>query len=401
MNQEFGPLRGLSFQKEYTLATGTKIFLYIFLTVMLAGGAGLIYESVTDKSWWVVLIGILIIALCIYIFIELKASKITISESGIKRAGYFSSRELLMHEIKGYELLNGKKLIIRPLDKSNKKISLGDYIYFNDHYEIRTWLTQNCKDLDAEQHQISMAEIQADSSFGYTSEERLAELKRLKRFCSYFNYIGTAICFWLIIYPQPYDYAILAGIVWPWVVMFTFYLKRDVVTFNIADKKKEAVYPSLNSALILPLLALMVRAYNDIKLMHLRDVLLPALLTMLIAGAVFLSILLSAKEKARSNKTTWLNVAAFVLLYGFAAPVLINCNFDYKQPEVYIAQVLSQRVSSGRYTSYNLTLSKWGLTEREETKVSKSLYYEVKVGDTVKVNLKPGLFKIPWFYVSK
>jgi hypothetical protein len=121
MNQEFGPVRGLPFEREYTLTTGTKIFLYIFITVMLAGSAGLIYESVNEKSRWVVLIGILLIILCIYIFVELKATKITISQNGIKRAGYFSSRELLMYEIKGYEFLNGKKLMILPIDKSKKK----------------------------------------------------------------------------------------------------------------------------------------------------------------------------------------------------------------------------------------------------------------------------------------
>ena len=401
MNHEFGPTRGMMFEKEFTLATGWKIFLYIFIAIVLAGGGYSIYESVIEKSWWLLLLGIGVIALGVYLCLEIKASKIIISESGIKRIGFFSSRELLIPDIKGYELLQGKKLIIRPANKSNKKISLADYVYFTDHDEIWRWLRLNCKDLDAEQQQIGIAEIQANDNYGYTGEERLAELKRLKRFCSYFNYTGAAICFWMFIYPKPYDCAILAGIIWPWVVMYVFYLKRDVLTFNRDDKKKEAVYPSLGTALVLPPVALVVRAVTDFKLMHFTDALLPALVAITVSGAAFAGIVLGANEKTRRNSTTWLNGVAFVLLYGFTAPVLINCNFDYSEPKVYNAQVLNQRVSTGKHTSYNLTISQWGQRESEETEVSKSLYNEVKVGDTVNVNLKPGIFKMPWFYISK
>lgn len=401
MNQEFGSARGMMFEKEFTLATGWKIFLYVFIAVMFIGGSYSVYEAVVEKSWWLLLLGIVVIALCVYLCLELKVSKIIITESGIKRIGFFSSRELLIPDIKGYEFLHGKKLIIRPVNKSDKKISLADYMYFAGHYEIRLWLTQNCKDLDSEQQQIGIAEIQADNSFGYTSEERLAELKRLKRFCSYFNYAGGALCFWMFAYPKPYDYAILAGMIWPWVVLLVFYLKRDVVTFNRDDKKKEAVYPSLSTALILPPVALLIRAIMDFKLMHFTDALLPALVAIAVSGAAFAGIVMGAHEKTRSNSNTWLNGAGFVLLYGFAVPVLINCNFDYSEPKVYTAQVLDQRISTGKHTSYNITLSKWGQWESEETEVSRSLYNEVKVGDTVDINLKQGIFKMSWFFVSK
>ena len=183
--------------------------------------------------------------------------------------------------------------------------------------------------------------------------------------------------------------------------MFVFYLKRDVVTLNSTDKNKQAVYPSLNTALILPPFALLVRTFVDFKLMHLTDALLPAAVIMVVLGAAFIGIIMSAKEKARANRTTWFSAVMFVLLYGFTAPILINCNFDYAEPKVYTARVLNQRVLTGKHTSYELTLSKWGPKEIEEAEVSKSLYYQVKVGDTVYVNLKPGLFKMPWFYVSK
>jgi hypothetical protein len=401
MKQDFSPIRGTVFEKEYTLSIGWKIFLYIFIAAMFIGGAYLTYTSIADKSWWLGLIGIGLVVLGLYLYFELKASKIIISDNGIKRVGYFNSRELLINDIKGYDTTQGKRITIRPVDKSNKAIVLSDYTYFSDHREILEWILANCKDLDAEQERIGIEEIQNDDSYGYSGEERLAELKKLKRFCSYFNYGSIGLCFWLFIHPAPYDYVVLAGTIWPLVVMLVFYLKRDVVTLNSSEDKKQAVYPSLTTALILPPLALLIRVLADFKLMHLTDMLLPAFTVIAVLGAAFFGIIMNSKEKARSNKTTWLSAAAFVLLYGFTAPVIINCNFDYSAPKEYKAQVLSQRVSTGKHTSYDLTLSKWGPRESEETEVSKSLYYQVKVGDTVYVNLKPGLFKMPWFYVSK
>lgn len=400
MEQRFNPSMGTTFEKEYSLSTGWKIFLYIIIVAMVVGGVYLAYVSIADKSWWLVLIGIGLIMLGLYLYLELQASKIIIYNNGIKRVGYFSSRELLINDIKGYDTVRDKRITIRPADKSNKAIVLSDYSYFADGSEILQWIALNCKDLDAEQEQKGIEEIKNDESYGYSSEERLAELKKLKRFCSYFNYGGIGLCFWLFIHPAPYDYAVLAGTIWPLVVMFVFYLKRDVVTLNSADNKKQAVYPSLSTALILPPLGLLIRVLADFKLMHLTEMLLPAFSVIAVLGVVFLGIIMSSKEKARSNKMTWLSAAAFVLLYGFTAPVIINCNFDYSAPKKYKAQVLSQRVSTGKHTSYDLTLSKWGPKESEETEVSKSLYYQVKVGDTVYVNLKPGLFKMPWYYVS-
>lgn len=401
MNQEFGPARGMMFEKEYTLHTGWKIFLYLFITALLAAGAYLIYSAAADKNWWLLVIGIALIAISTYFYLEIKTSKIILNNDGIKRVGYFSSRELLLPYIEGYTVVQGKRLTIKPVNKSDKKISLADYTYFADAGEIWRWVTMNCRDLDAELQQAELNEIRNDNSFGFTGEERLAELKRLKRFCSYFNYAGGALCFWLFAYPRPYDYAILTGLLWPLVVLFVFYFKRDVVTLNSSDNKKEAVYPSLSTALILPPLGLLVRVLIDFNLMHFADVLLPGGVAAVVFAALFFVILINAREKARSNKTTWLSAAAFILLYCFTAPVVINCNFDYGAPVVYTARVVSQRVSTGKHTSYNLTLSKWGSKESEEVEVNQSLYDEVKTGDSVHVNLKPGVLKMPWFYVSR
>ncbi|AYL94024.1 hypothetical protein [Mucilaginibacter celer] len=401
MNQEFGPVRGMAFEKEYTLHIGWKIFLYIFITALLFAGAYSIYTATADKNWWLLVIGLVLIAISGYFYFEIKASKIILNNGGVKRVGYFSSRELLLPNIEGYTVVQGKRLTIKPVNKSDKKISLADYTYFADAGEIWRWVTMNCRDLDAELQQAELNEIQNDNSFGFTGEERLAELKRLKQFCSYFNYAATAICIWMFAYPKPYDYAILTGLIWPLAVMFVFFLKRDVVTLYNGDNKKEAVYPSLGTALVLPVVGLFIRTLLDFKPARFADVLLPAGTVAVILAALFVVILIGAKEKARSNKTTWLTAVVFVLLYGFTAPVIVNCNFDYAAPKVYAAQVMSQRISTGKHTSYNLTLSKWGPKESEEVEVSKSLYNEVKVGDMVEVNLKPGLLKIQWFYISR
>ncbi len=88
--------------------------------------------------------------------------------------------------------------------------------------------------------------------------------------------------------------------------------------------------------------------------------------------------------------------------YGFGTTVNINSVFDKSTPQVYEATVLSQRKSSGKHTSYYLTVSPWidGMTEQKEVSVGSTVYKSVNEGDVVLIRLHDGKLGIPWFSVG-
>lgn len=398
MNKKFNT------ETEHTIQTGWKIFLCLFAGAIAAGGVYLIGLGVTGKNEWILLIiGIALTVLGVIVYLDIRATKIIISQYGIVRKGIFSRKELLIADIEGYGIKRSK-LYLKPKNESGKAIYLNDFTFFTNHGGISGWLKMNCKNLDAEQYHARVDEVLNDTTLGNTSNERLAVLKKAKWLCSWFNYTGAAICIWVFIYPRPYDYAILTGMIYPLLMVAVFYLKKDTITLNGSRVKavKPSLYPSLSTALFMPLVGLSVRAFVDYKLVRLTDVFLPALIMIIILGVVFYSILMGAKEKVQSSTTTRVYAAIFVVAYSFIAPMIVNCNFDYGKPNVYPAKIISQAIyENPKPVIYNLTLTKWGPSEGGDIEVSKSLYEQVKKGDTVHVIVKPGLFKMPWFYIAR
>ncbi|MFC0517514.1 hypothetical protein ACFFGT_25100 [Mucilaginibacter angelicae] len=401
MNKKFNT------ETEHTIKTGWKIFLCLFAGAIAAGGVYLIGLGVTGKNEWILLIvGIALTLFGVIVYLDIRATKIIISQYGIVRKGIFSRKELLITDIEGYGMKLGK-LYLKPKSELGKKaIYLNDVPYFTNPGGISDWLMMNCKNLDAGQHHASANEVFNDSSLGNSSDEVLIALKKAKRLCSWLNYTGAAICIWVFVYPRPYDYAILTGIIYPLLMVVVFFLKRDTIILDSKRRNESSVkpslYPSLSTALFMPLVGLSVRAFVDYKLVHLGDVFLPALIMIIILGVVFYSILTGAKEKIRSSTSTRVYATIFVIAYSFIVPVIVNCNFDSGEPKVYPAKIISQAIyENPKPIIYNLTLTKWGPSEGGDIEVSKSLYEQVKKGDTVHVIVKPGLFKMPWFYIAR
>jgi hypothetical protein len=76
--------------------------------------------------------------------------------------------------------------------------------------------------------------------------------------------------------------------------------------------------------------------------------------------------------------------------------------FDSSRPVRYAVKVTGQRVlkgSRGGRTSY-LKVAPWGSqVEDNEVSVSRRMYEQTKVNDTVHIGVRSGYFNIPWYYV--
>ena len=102
------------------------------------------------------------------------------------------------------------------------------------------------------------------------------------------------------------------------------------------------------------------------------------------------------------NRTNAIFIIVIGLIYSYGFTREINCAFDSSTPQIYNAVIISHRESRGRHTTDYLTLTAWGpMQEIKEEEVDGWLYEHVKTGDTVKVNFRGGLLKIPWFIITK
>ena len=65
--------------------------------------------------------------------------------------------------------------------------------------------------------------------------------------------------------------------------------------------------------------------------------------------------------------------------------------------------MVDKRISKGRrHTSYYIKVMPWGHHyDTEEITVDYQKYNRVAVGETVEIDLKNGLFGIPWYYIDK
>ena len=112
------------------------------------------------------------------------------------------------------------------------------------------------------------------------------------------------------------------------------------------------------------------------------------------------------RKKNTKKSKTWIYLSLIfnVSLYSYAATYGANFVYDNSEPTVYKAEVVDKRMhkgSKGRRTYY-VKVSPWGHHyDKEEIRVSSEHYEEIAVGQTVNIDLREGLFNIPWYYIER
>jgi hypothetical protein len=388
--------------KEYPITPRWKIIIYITIAVTFAGG---IYLSTTQPKDKLQLFSVaaLLFILTVYMVAYVKRKKVIITPHSIINQAVFTNKELLKTEINGYKI--EKDNLILEVDKPAKLLYISNYTTLVNSGEILAWAFQ-FKDIFAKKYQNEFDAMLHDEAIGNTPKERKLNIARAKKLSACANYIGIAIAIWVIAYPRPYKYAMVSGLVYPLLVIGLFYAKREIMTFGSelsgSGSGKESVYPNLTRALIAIPFALLLRVIYDWDLLSYMAIFLPALVIAVVLFVVFVFILNDANNKTRNNEFTKFNIVCFVLLYSGVATVTTNCEFDNAPDRIYKTTILDKRYTTGKHSAYYLTIDKWGAKQNsDEITVDKDFYNRVSTGQTVKVNTKPGLLQIPWFYVDQ
>lgn len=219
------------------------------------------------------------------------------------------------------------------------------------------------------------------------------------------EYITIGIGLWFLLYPKPYDILFtvllcmpilgltLNGITGRPSIVSLVEISKDN---NGNDKYDVADFIDFAAWIIL------LRVLLDYEFESFYSIIIPGS----IAFAIML-IILFATHKLIDNSTknkTWiyLSLVLNVFLYSYAGTYGANCVYDNSDPTVYNAEVVDKRISKGkRHTTYYVKVTPWGHHyDKEEISVPSSQYDEIQIGQTVKIDLKKGLFNIPWYYIE-
>jgi hypothetical protein len=301
------------------------------------------------------------------------------------------NRTLYFDQISGWRQVE-QEFHILPIDKSLKKIRVTTY--FKDSAEIGHFLVEHFPNLDDVEAEAEHQEIVQNAEFGITEEARLQRLEQARKAARYTEWAGWGLALWIFFYPSPYKLSIIAGMAYPFLAVALCFLYRGLIR---GDGGKKSPYPTVLTTIIVVPMMVAYRAIVDVNILSYRN----GWILMIIASLIlFVSYQVPTGGftfRKKADIWTFFLVLLLLMAYGYGTVTLTNAMADSSQPVVYPTVITNKRVSSGKSRTYYLELKKWGdLTEDEEVSVHRSQYDSFAVGDSITVNLRPGVFRMPW-----
>ncbi len=394
-----------SLNKEYKIAKGWAIFIYIFAPIIILLFTGLLLlpffpgteNEIPGYIYWILTpISVAMIGLFTIGLIDTIKGKFVITHDRISIDTTLTKRTLLLDEIKGYRL-TGKYIFIEPNTKGKKQIKLSTYV--EDKKEILVWLANHYRDLDELGAETEEQEILENKDFGSTKIEREQKLKKARTTTKVINWTAGIISAWTFFAPAPYEYLICALIPIPLIAVLILKLSKGIIRL---EDRNDTAYPTVFAAIFFPGIVLAMRALSDYNIFNYENIWLPVFT---ITGLIMSVILIWNNEFSfRRPKGYFLALFFSVCFFAFSYGSILGLNniLDESIPEIYNTQIQSKRISSGKSKSYYFMVTPWGPQKStEEVSVSKDLYNELNNNDVVTIYFSKGRFGIPWFIVGE
>lgn len=217
------------------------------------------------------------------------------------------------------------------------------------------------------------------------------------------EWITILLCGWFLLYPTPYK------------VLFTIILLLPVIGLILHDNSKPSITSLISittnkdgetaydvvSFIALPAYILILRMFLDYEIESYFDLLIEGLI-LLIAFLIIIGFFYRDIEKENSHKALiYFVILGNIAIYSIGAVYGINCVYDNSKPKVYQVPVVDKSIYSGRHKSYYLYVEPWSnKSDNDKIDVSKNKYDRTMIGDTVKVDSRVGLLKIPWHNIE-
>lgn len=223
---------------------------------------------------------------------------------------------------------------------------------------------------------------------------------------NWLEYLTMGLCIWFIIYPKPYNILFTALLCMPIIgLLLNGLTGRPSISSLVEISKNDDGRNKYDVADFIDLAAwaILIRVLIDYEFESFYSLLIPGT----IAFSIML-ILLFATHKLIDQTTkskTWIYSSLIfnVLIYSYAGTYGANCTYDRSKPIVYETKVIDKNISKSRKgrRTYYITVNPWGHHyDKEQISIARSRFEEIHVGQKVKIDLKKGLFNIPWYYVE-
>ena len=386
--------------REYRIAKGWRIFIYIFIPLFAIGfiymGLSPFLEKPASQTLYIVL-PLFSIVLCAFLawgFLDVQRGKLVVQDDRIIQVSAFRTKELSAAQVKGFAE-DDKYVVIHPKEKGFPKIKISTYI--GQLEELRETLAERFPNLDQEQYKAEEKQLLEDDALGATEKDRMQQLQQVRKLTRVINALAWVCPLWLIFYPQPYEIAIYTAMAILPVVLYTVYHYKGMVKI---DENPKSAFPNLSTALLLPTIALMLRALLDYSIFEYSQLWIYVGICTALLYSLTLYLTKAYADKKQLAKS--LLVLIFLGGYSYGTLVQMNCMDDQSVTQVYRANVLEKDISGGKHTTYFLKLERWGSqTKAEDVSVSKDLFNRVEEGQLMQVYFKQGRIGVPWFFVTE
>ena len=388
------------YPRTYRLSRGWTAFLVVAGTAAAVGGCVAGWSAATAAKTFSAAMTLFAVSAAavifgIYCILSALKSYVVLFADRIEDHGVFATRELQRQQIVGRRFQKTRNspgaLILEPRDGARKvKIAL----VLKTDEAFREWM-ESLPDLDAQELKASEQEIAGGAEGSSVREERLHQLASGKKLAMWLKAAAYVIAGWAWINPRPYGMVMTLLIVLPWVAVMI--VGRSDGIFRI-DQRKNDAHPSVGTLIIVPGLVLALRVMTDMHVLAWK----PALYLSIGIGVVLWIAAAKVDASLRARPASLVIIFLVMCAYGYGAGMEINRLLDHSTASVYSARVVGKHISSGRRTSYDLTVSAPELDALNgNISVPASLYRSVEVGDSVCASVRRGALNVAWFVVQQ
>jgi hypothetical protein len=384
----------------YTMSAGWKTVLVLFGIALVAGSIGsiaLVHRDPTMPMDAALVFDALLAvfagrgALCVAIALR---TRMVLTGSGIELHGLLGSRTLRTDAIAGWRSVQaargGSWIELVPKDRSAQPLQVSRA--FGTDRVFDEWVA-GFPAQDALDTQRMQGDAQADPRYGSTPTERLRAFGRLARFSAALQWLTLALVIWSVAYPHPYRLVIGLLALAPLLALAIAWLSRGLVQI---DQKARSGAPTVVTLLLLPPLALAMRASVDIALLDWTGLLVVASI-----GGVLFALTTLVVDAQQRRWPAFLLMVPFGAAWTYGLAAQLDVALDRSPAAVYPTHVIGKHVSAGKNQLRYLDLAPWGPGKWSgDESVDRQRYDATEIGDRVCVGVRAGAFGWRWYWLD-
>jgi len=348
---------------------------------------------------FLLVLGILFGILGIFGILQCKRYAVFVESDHFIVKNTFSTKKYLFSDILGYRENNSQLMFYNKQKKSIFFITND----LENAEEMKEWFTENFPNIETIDLKNEYEKILNDSEYGFTKKERKDTIKQYRKLCKILN-IGSLVLVILLLIMVFSDFYNGFFII----ILLIFYLLIGIIIYKFSKgiirifEKPKSVKPQLYYTFLAPtftILLLSMSYSNIIDYYPFRSIFLPLLFILFLIIVVGKNTEFSFK-KGISYLYVFLTLL-FLCIYLFSSIMIINGIKikNYKSVQTVLDE--KEVYNSRGQTSYYFTISGPHFKKMDSFNVSKEIYNQKEVGDTVQVTIYYGCLNIPYANINE